>query len=321
VRVVVTGSSGHLGEALVRILSAEGHDVVGLDQLLSPFTHMVGSICDRDLAADAVADAEVVIHCATLHKPHLRTHSAQSFIETNVLGTAVLLEAAANVGVRAFVFASTTSTFGHALTPSAGKPGAWITEEVVPVIKNIYGGTKVAAEDLCQLAHQDRRLACIVLRISRFFPEDDDNELVRTGFSSENAKVNELLYRRLDLADAVTACQRAAERATQIGFGRYVVTATTPFTPGDLVELRQDAPAVVKRLYPEYEGLYRSRGWRMFPSIDRVYANARAREALQWEPEHDFARALDRLHSGKDTRSDLAVKVGAKGYHPEPTGF
>ena len=46
----------------------------------------------------------------------------------------------------------TTSAFGRALTPRAEEPSAWITEEVKPVPKNIYGVTRVAAEDLCELA-------------------------------------------------------------------------------------------------------------------------------------------------------------------------
>src|SRR4051794_22265728 len=44
VRLLVTGSAGHLGEALVRVLGAEGHDLVGLDVLASAHTHVVGSI-------------------------------------------------------------------------------------------------------------------------------------------------------------------------------------------------------------------------------------------------------------------------------------
>jgi nucleoside-diphosphate-sugar epimerase len=319
-RFAVTGSSGHLGEALVRVLSCQGHQVVGLDVVASRTTRLVGSVCDRDLAAAAVEGADAVIHAATLHKPHLASHDAREFIETNVSGTAVLLNAAADAGVGAFVFTSTTSAFGRALTPPEGQPAAWITEDVAPVAKNIYGVTKVAAEELCQVAYQTRRLPCVVLRIARFFPEDDDNDDVRSAFKSENAKVNELLYRRVDLADAVTACQRAAECSERIGFGRYIITATTPFSPNDLSELRVDAPRVVRRHYPDYEALYAAHGWRMFPALDRVYVNARAREALGWEPKHDFAWALERLGSGDDTRSALAIEIGAKGYHPDPTG-
>lgn len=319
-RVLVTGSSGHLGEALVRVLRADNHEVVGLDLVKSPHTDLVGSVDDRDFVRDAVGGVEVVFHTATLHKPHVGTHDTQAFIDTNVSGTAALLDAASAAQVRAFVFTSTTSAFGRALNPMRDRAAAWVTEQLAPVPKNIYGVTKVAAEDLCELAYQDRKLPCVVLRVARFFPEEDDDDAVRAAFSGDNAKVNELLYRRVDLADVVTACQLAANRAELIGFGRYIIAATTPFSPRDLDELRADAPAVVERLFPDYVDLYTRRGWRMFPTIDRVYVNARAREALGWEPEHDFAWALERLRGGEDPRSPLAVEIGAKGYHPEPTG-
>ena len=58
----------------------------------------------------------------------------------------------------------------------------------------------------------------------------------------------------------------------------------------------------------------------MLPSIERVYVNERARRELGWAPRYDFGYALDRLAAGEDVRSPLAVAVGAKGYHAEPTG-
>ena len=99
-----------------------------------------------------------------------------------------------------------------------------------------------------------------------------------------------------------------------------MVSATTPFGPDDLSELRRDAPAVVERLFPDYREVYERLGWAMFPGIDRVYVNARARRDLQWEPRYDFRHALDRLRTGAEPRSALATSVGAKGYHPVTTG-
>jgi nucleoside-diphosphate-sugar epimerase len=110
------------------------------------------------------------------------------------------------------------------------------------------------------------------------------------------------------------------ERAAGIGFGKYIVSATTPFTPADLAALRDDAPAVVRRLFPDYEAEYASRGWRMFPTIGRVYVNARARADLGWVPRYDFRSVLDALKSGEDPRSPLARAIGMKGYHDKPTG-
>jgi len=314
-RILVTGSAGHLGEALVRTLRTTSHEVVGLDVLGSPFTDEVGSIVDRARVRRCMRGVDAVLHAATLHKPHVATHSRQDFVDVNVTGTLTLLEEAAAAGVTSFVFTSTTSAFGHALVPPAGEPAAWITEDVVPVPKNIYGVTKTAAEYLCELVHKADRLPCVVLRTSRFFPEEDDHKETRDAYDDANLKANEFLYRRVDIEDAVAAHLLALERAPALGFGRYVISATTPFTPGDLAELRADAPRVVARRVPGYEEEYARRGWRMFPGIERVYVNERARRDLGWRPRYDFAYVLGRLKAGEDLRSPLARTVGSKGYH------
>jgi UDP-glucose 4-epimerase len=319
-RVLVTGSSGHLGEGLVRVLSADGHDVAGLDVLESPHTTIVGSIAERDLVRRSLQDVEAVVHAATLHKPHVGSHGRQEFVDTNITGTLNLLEEAVAAGVARFVFTSTTSAFGRALVPPEGAPAAWITEDVAPVPRNVYGVTKAAAEDLCELVHRDHGLPCLILRTSRFFPEADDRDDVRAAYEDANLKVNELLYRRVDLEDVVDAHRLAVERAPAIGFGRYIISATTPFGPDDLADLRTDAPAVVRRHFPDCEAIYAERGWRMFPSIERVYVNDLARDELGWSPRWNFRYALDRLRAGDEPRSELAVVVGAKGYHATSTG-
>src|SRR5213075_3272588 len=144
-------------------------------------------------------------HSATLHKPHIVSHSNQEFVDVNVTGTLTLLEAAVDAGVESFLFTSTTSAFGSALTPTPGEPTAWITEEVTPIPKNIYGVTKVAAESLCELFHRRHRLPVLVLRTSRFFPEPDDDPAISDAYATPNAQANELLYRRADIEDIVSA--------------------------------------------------------------------------------------------------------------------
>ena len=315
-RVLVTGSSGHLGEGLVRTLPKLGHQAVGLDIVDRPSTTTVGSITDRACVQFCMAGVQVVFHAATLHKPHVNTHSRQDFVETNITGTLTLLEAALAARVKAFVFTSTTSVFGDALIPPPGEPAAWITEEVRPIPKNIYGVTKAAAEDLCHLFHRNEGLPCIILRTSRFFPEPDDDLAKRRAYADENLKVNEFLYRRVDLQDVVNAHLLAADRAPAIGFGKYIISATSPFLASDMPEVRADAPRAVQELFPEYEDEYSRRVWKMLPSIDRVYVNDRARRELGWKPRFDFPYILDRLKSGEDIKSPLARLVGSKGYHP-----
>jgi UDP-glucose 4-epimerase len=314
-KILVTGSSGHLGEALVRTLRQLDHEVVSLDIVEGAFTTCLGSITDRACVRRCISGANAVFHVATLHKPHIATHSHQDFIDVNITGTLTLLEEAVTAGVESFVFTSTTSVFGDALVPPPGSPAVWVTEDVSPIPKNIYGVTKAAAEDLCQLAYRNKGLACLVLRTSRFFPEEDDNKVVREVYPNDNSKVNEYLYRRVDLEDVVAAHLLAVERARAIGFGRYIISATTPFSPADLPLLRADAGLAVRRLFPDFEGEYGRRGWKMIPTIDRVYINQRAREELGWRPRYDFEFIIDRLKANEDIRSPLARLVGSKGYH------
>jgi len=314
-RILVTGSAGHLGEALVRTLQNANHEVIGVDLIQSRFTNKVGSISDRDHVKACMQGVDAVIHAATLHKPHVFTHTRQNFIDTNITGTLILLEEAVAAGVSTFIFTSTTSAFGSALTPPVGAPAAWVNEDVTPVPKNIYGVTKTAAEGLCELFHRNHRLACLILRTSRFFPEEDDRKETRQTYADGNVKANEFLYRRVDLEDVVSAHLLALEKAREIGFGRYIISATTPFTREDLFDLRANAPGVLQRRVPDYEPEYARRGWKMFPSIERVYVNERARKDLGWQPRYDFRYVLDRLIAGDNPRSPLSIAVGAKGYH------
>jgi UDP-glucose 4-epimerase len=158
----------------------------------------------------------------------------------------------------------------------------------------------------------------VILRTSRFFPEEDDNAVIAEAYDLANVQTNELLYRRADIEDVVGAHLRAVERAAAIGFGRFIVSATTPFAQEDLPQLRADAPAVARRIFPEVERLDAGRGWKLFPSLDRVYVNDRAQAALGWTPKYDFRHVLDCLARGEDFRSELARAVGAKGYHRDP---
>ena len=314
-KILVTGSAGHLGEALMRTLRGEGASVLGVDRLPSPFTDRVGDIADPAFVRDAMTGITQVLHTATLHKPHVESHTRQAFIDTNLTGTLNLLEAAAAAGVTAFVFTSTTSAFGAALRPPPGSPAVWVDESLTPVVRNIYGVTKTAAEDLCELMHRLSRLPVVVLRTSRFFPEDDDDPAARALRSQENIQANELLYRRVDVEDVVDAHRVALREAGRIGFGRFIVSATTPFTREDCAELGRDAASVLRRRVPGWEAVFARHGWTPPQTLDRVYDNRAAREVLGWQPKVDFAAALERLNTTGDLRSPLAQLIGKKGYH------
>ncbi len=313
--ILVTGSSGHLGEALMRLMQAEGRAAEGLDIAQGPFTQHLGSVADAETVKRAMTGKRAVLHTATLHKPHVATHSKTAFVETNVTGTLTLLEAAIEAGVESLIFTSTTSAFGSALTPAPDAPAIWIDRFFPGTPKNIYGVTKEAAESLCELFHRRHGLPVLVLRTARFFPEPDDDPVRRAAFADENAKANEFLNRRLDVEDAARAHLLALDRAT--GFDRFILSATTPLRPEDTAALRKDAPSVIARRVPQAAEIYAARGYRLPDSLDRVYDNNRARQALDWTPKYHFARILAQLDAGEPIGSPLSRQVGIKGYHGE----
>ena len=316
-KILVTGSSGHLGNAICQILKKNQIDYLGIDLKEGEFTTKIGSICDRAFVKDVIKNIDYILHTATLHKPHIATHSNQDFIDTNVSGTLNLLEEAKDNGVNGIIYTSTTSTFGDMLTPQENEPAIWISEDTRSIPKNIYGVTKNAAEDLCQLFYRNHNLPCIILKTSRFFPEEDDKKQMRKMYEDMNIKANEYLYRRVDIEDVVAAHLLALKKVRSVGFQKYIISATSPFSKENLMNLHTDAIKVVREIYPEFAELYAQKGWKMFPKIDRVYVNEKARNELGWNPKYDFRHVLDCLKKGKDFRSTLSKNVGIKGYHDE----
>jgi nucleoside-diphosphate-sugar epimerase len=299
-RVLLTGSSGWLGRFLAPRLRQAGHAVIGLDVVPGAETQVIGSVADAALIERVFAEhgVEAVIHAGALHKPDIARFPAQAFIDVNVTGTLNLLEAAAGAGHDRFVFTSTTSLMiSQAIRQEASDAAVWLDEDTGPLApRNIYGVTKLAAEGLCRLHHLEHGLNCIVLRTSRFFPEDDDT---LTDLPGPNLKANEFLNRRLTVEDVAEAHILALERAPEIGFGAFIVSAPPPFSRDDAQALKTDAAAVIERYFPGAAALYAEHGWRLPASIGRVYDPGRAERVLGFRCQTGFAQVLEALRAGR----------------------
>jgi len=299
-RILLTGSSGWLGQGLAPRLCSLGHEVIGLDPIPSPQTQVTGSVADRALVRAVIGDHRIqaVIHSGALHQPDMARRTREDFMAVNIGGTLNLLEEAAALGVERFVFTSTTSLMITAEIRAGARGGArraaWLTEQAAPEPRNIYGATKLAAESLCRVMYRDTGLPVVVLRTARFFPEADDMAHAIEQ-SDANTKANELLYRRLTAEDAVEAHVAALGKAPELGFDIFIISATPPFSPDDAEALITDAPGVVARYFPDYPAIYRQLGWTMFQSIDRVYDPGHAARRLGFICKTGFGDMLARL--------------------------
>ena len=301
-RLLLTGWSGWLGRFLAPRLRERGHEVTGLDVAPGADTDVVGSVADKALVERVFAERgiEAVIHAGALHKPDIVRYPESAFHDVNVEGTRHLLAAAAAAGNDRFLFTSTTSLM---ITEAvrAGKSGGarrafWLDEDFAPLEpRNIYGATKLAAEQLCRLHARAHGLPVIVLRTGRFFPEEDDTNRDHSG---PNTKANEFLNRRLTVEDAAEAHLAALAKAPEIGFGIYIVAAPSPFSREDAAALVEDAPSVIARYFPEAASLYARAGWTLPLHIDRVYDSALAERELGFRCRTGFAEVLAALAGG-----------------------
>ncbi len=304
-KVLVTGSSGWLGRHLVPMLKEVGYQPFGLDVVRSEWTDMVASVADRELVAELIAQHtfDGVIHTGALHKPDIARYPQQAFIDVNVTGTLNLLEAAVENTISRFVFTSTTSLMiSQRIRQEVSDEAVWLDEKFLPVEpRNIYGVTKLAAEGLCRQHHLEHGINVIVLRTARFFPEDDDTLKYPSG---QNLKANEFLNRRASVRDMARAHIAALERAGDMGFGLYIVSAPTPFSRSSVRRIKDDAASMICEMFPEAQDLYGAAGWQLPRSIGRVYDGSLITRELDFQYETTFDTILSAMRDGRPAPID-----------------
>ena len=174
----------------------------------------------RDPAAvEAAMDGVgAVIHGAAWHGIHLRDHPARDFWELNVDATFNVYESALAAGARAVVLCSTMGVYGESRRPAPDGPATRIREDLPLRPGDIYGASKVAAEDLS--AYYARRgIAGACMRFGMFVPEPFLHAGIR------------FLYGGVDERDVAAAVVRALELALERGghLGAFNVESALPF--------------------------------------------------------------------------------------------
>lgn len=302
--VLVTGSSGRIGRAVLQALQAQGHQAQGLDLRPADTTRWVGDLDDAALRAQALRGQHAVVHAAALHAPHVGQVPDAQFERINVQATRRLAEAALQAGVRRLVYTSTTALYGagghtalagaapqDAAAPHerAGAAVPWITEHTAPQPRTIYHRSKLAAEGVLadMVAASRGALGVCILRMSRCFPEPAP------------AMALYRLHRGVDARDVAQAHVLALDLALPAHTAAcFIVSGQPPFLPEDARLLRTRLRQVLQRRCPALLQAFDQQGWPVPAGIDRVYDPARAIQQLGWRPQHGFESVLAQWAAG-----------------------
>lgn len=184
--VLVTGGAGFIGSNLVDTLMAEGMEVLVLDDLSEGrmenlerwkdhkrFTFVKGSILDYDLVRRASDHCSCIFHLAADSRIQTGITDPRHSIETNVVGTTNVAEAARQNKVGRVVYSASSSAYGRKNDwifdhPATGRPSSQaetgFTEDMPPDCLNPYSMSKKAGEDVMDVYHRLYGLPTVSLR-------------------------------------------------------------------------------------------------------------------------------------------------------------
>jgi UDP-glucose 4-epimerase len=291
--ILITGGAGTLGRTLAPLLMAGGSQVRLLDIVPTPASSgaqtIIGDLRDRETVASAMQGVDAVVHAAAWHGMHLREHPAQDFFDLNVAATFHVFEEAASAGVTSVVLASTMGVYGRSRKPGPDGRSVKVGEDLPLQPDDIYGASKVAAEELAAYFDRAREVRSLSLRFGMFVPEP----FLHTGIR--------FLYGGVDQADvarAVIAALRILKDRTAGQFTAFNIESALPYDDADAAPLRDDPMAVIRRHWPEAPELLAFAGAEPWGPINEWFDISAAQRELGWQPQRGFAEFLDALRAG-----------------------
>jgi dTDP-glucose 4,6-dehydratase len=175
-KLFITGGAGFIGSAFIRLALAQlpSCEIINFDALTyagnpdnlegvdeNRHRFIRGDITDREAVDEALDEGtEAIINFAAESHVDRSIESAHEFLQTNILGTQVLLDAARARGVRRFVQISTDEVMGSLPEDDS----AFFTESSPIAPNNPYAASKAAAEHLVNAAHQTHGLDTVITR-------------------------------------------------------------------------------------------------------------------------------------------------------------
>ena len=170
---LVTGGAGFIGSNLVDYLLKQGHTVVTVDNESANnekfyWTHengmalnVKGDITDYKFMKNVFTGVDYVFHLAAESRLQPAIENPIGAVEKNCVGTTVMLQCAREVGVKRFVYSSTSSAYGNNPYPNV--------ETQPDDCLNPYSASKAAGEKFCKMYTDLYGLETVILRYFNVF--------------------------------------------------------------------------------------------------------------------------------------------------------
>ena len=273
-KVVVTGGSGRLGQFVIRDLLANGYQVLSLDRVPPREKLCASWLADLRHSGDlfeALKDAYGMIHLGAYQAPNLAPDAET--LSNNVSATYNVLSAAADMGVKKVVIASSTAAFGFIYATKLWAPDYLPLDENHPSKpQDSYGLSKVLGEQIADsivTLHKDMTISSLRFPGVNF---DLSYESFRERWRNPRSRTSGF-WTYIDARDAATTCRLALEAKFK---GHEVFIASAPKNC-----MIQPTLELVKKYLPKGAKIKKAAGTH-WSCVD----SAKARRMLGFKPQY-----------------------------------
>ncbi|MEM3040397.1 MAG: NAD-dependent epimerase/dehydratase family protein [Nitrososphaerota archaeon] len=173
--ILITGSEGFVGKSLKEYFKSRGYRVIGLDIAQTSDINADISSSKELTSKLKELDVEIIIHLAAIANIPSCLADPFNCLYINCVGTLNMLEAAKNLGVDRFIYASSANVYG-------ARPKLPVTEDAELSPRTPYDYSKVAAEQLVMAYHRSKGLPVVIFRSWKLFGEYDSPSSVVSRF-------------------------------------------------------------------------------------------------------------------------------------------